>query len=350
MGHDWRNVLVEPDLPIFKALDVMNRGAMRVVLVVDDNRHLMGIMTDGDVRRGLLHRIDMDAPVSRVMCVNPVTVPETDSRETIRSLMGARGLEHVPVLDKAGRLVGLKTLQDLTRPVTRDNWVVIMAGGLGSRLGDLTADCPKPLLNVGSRPILEIILESFIEYGFHRFFFSVNYKKGMIQDHFGDGSRFGVTIEYLEEDRRLGTAGSLTLLPDFPDDPLFVMNGDLLTRIDFDDILDFHLRHQAAATLCVRKVEHSVPYGVVEMDGHRLIGIEEKPVREYFVNAGIYLLNPETLSLVPEGVHYDMTDLFREIMDSGGTTAAFPFLEYWLDIGRLGDFQQACRDYPKVFE
>ncbi|MBF0176816.1 MAG: nucleotidyltransferase family protein [Magnetococcales bacterium] len=350
MKHDWRKVLVGPELPIFHALEIMNQGAIKVVIVVDENRHLLGIVTDGDVRRGFLNRIDLHAPIRTVMSPNPTVARVSESHESIRSMMGARGLEHIPVVDDAGRLVGLNTLSELARPQVKDNWVVLMAGGLGTRLGRLTEQCPKPLLHVGAKPILEIILESFIQHGFHRFFMSVNYRKEMIQSHFGDGSRWGVTIEYLEENDRLGTAGSLSLLPDIPDEPFFVMNGDLLTRINFSNVLEFHKEHEADATLCVRKVEQTVPYGVVETDAHRLVNIVEKPVQAYYVNAGIYLLSPQVISFVPESGYFDMTDLFRKLVELGRVTAAFSFLEYWLDIGRLGDFQQACQDYPKVFE
>ncbi|MBF0425871.1 MAG: nucleotidyltransferase family protein [Magnetococcales bacterium] len=350
MKHDWRKVLVGPELPIFHALEVMNQGAIKVVIVVDDNRNLLGIVTDGDLRRGFLNRVDLNAPVRSVMSTAPTVARVADPAENVRSMMSARGLEHIPVVDDAGRLVGLHTLSELTRPRVRDNWVVLMAGGLGTRLGRLTEQCPKPLLRVGTKPILEIILESFIEHGFHRFFMSVNYRKEMIQSHFGDGSRWGVEIEYLEENDRLGTAGSLSLLPDIPDEPFFVMNGDLLTRINYSNVLEFHREHGADATLCVRRIEQTVPYGVVETNKHRLVNIVEKPVQEYYVNAGIYLLSPQVIPYVPESDFFDMTDLFRKLVELGRTTAAFSFLDYWLDIGRLGDFQQACQDYPKVFE
>ena len=205
-------------------------------------------------------------------------------------------------------------------------------------------------MKVGSKPILELILESYIAHGYHNFYVSVNYKKEMIQDYFGDGSDWGVTIRYLEEEERLGTAGSLALLPETPTEPFFVMNGDLLTRINFNDILNFHNEHDSKATLCIRKMEQTIPYGVVETHRHQLVGIEEKPVHSYFVNAGIYLLEPEVLPLLSVSGNYDMPELFQQIVDHGYETAAFPFLDYWLDIGRRGDFHQACQDYPELFQ
>jgi dTDP-glucose pyrophosphorylase/CBS domain-containing protein len=348
--ENWRLVVMQPTATILESMSVIDQGALRVALVVDEKYRLLGVITDGDIRRGLLGGIGLSESVTKVMCDRPYVANSGDSQEKIFSIMNANSIEHIPVVDDIGALVGLKTLRELARPQLRDNWVVLMAGGLGSRLGPLTKECPKPLLKVGSKPILELILEGYIAHGYHRFFFSVNYKKEMIQDYFGDGSDWGVTIRYLEEEGRLGTAGSLALLPEIPAEPIFVMNGDLLTRINFNDILDFHHEHNSKATLCVRKMEQTIPYGVVETDNHQLLTIEEKPVHSYFVNAGIYLLDPDILPLLSGAANVDMPDLFRRIIEHGHATAAFPFLDYWLDIGQRGDFHQACQDYPELFQ
>lgn len=347
---NWRSVLVHPETTLLETIKTLDKGALRIALVVTEDNRLVGVVTDGNIRRGLLNHIGMNEPVKKIMHPNPVTAKASDSREHILSLMGARDIEHIPVLDEAGVIIGLEILHRLTRPEPRDNWVVLMAGGLGSRLGPLTKECPKPLLRVGPKPILEVILESFLEYGFKRFYLSVNYRKNMIQEYFGDGSSWGAEIRYLEEKERLGTAGSLSLLPERPELPFFVMNGDLLTRINFQHILDFHAKHQAHATLCVRRVEQTVPFGVVEMAQHRLVNIEEKPVHNYFVNAGIYLLDPGLLPLIPNNRYLDMPDLFRKAIKNGHETAAFPFLDYWMDIGQMGDFNKACQEYPQVFQ
>ncbi|MBF0454297.1 MAG: nucleotidyltransferase family protein [Magnetococcales bacterium] len=341
---------MQPTATIMDAMAVIDQGALRVALVVDESYRLLGVITDGDIRRALINRIELTESVAKVMCNRPFVAHLADSQEKIFSLMNAKTIEHIPIVNDGGILVGLKTLRELARPATRDNWVVLMAGGLGSRLGPLTKECPKPLLKVGSKPILELILESYIAHGYHRFYLSVNYKKEMIQDHFGDGSDWGVTIRYLEEEGRLGTAGSLALLPETPTEPFFVMNGDLLTRINFNDILQFHQEHQAKATLCVRKMEQTIPYGVVQTDRHQLLAIEEKPVHSYFVNAGIYLLDPVVLNLLSGANSCDMPDLFRLVIEQGHETAAFPFLDYWLDIGQRGDFHQACQDYTEIFQ
>ncbi|MBF0283186.1 MAG: nucleotidyltransferase family protein [Magnetococcales bacterium] len=347
--NDWRHVLLTPETTILQALEIIDKGVLRLGLVVDPAMKLLGMVTDGDVRRGLLRRLGLDAPVAQVMSTKPVVARESDSKEWILALMRGSDLIHIPIVDAQGRVVNLITYQELARPGPRDNPVVLMAGGLGSRLAPLTQECPKPLLKIGSKPILEIILESFVEAGFRHFYFSVNYRKQMIHRHFGNGEKWGVSIQYVEEPDRLGTAGSLALLPEKPRLPFFVMNGDLLTKIDFGQVLSFHHEHQSKATMCVRKVEQAIPYGVVDLDGPRLLNIVEKPVEEYFVNAGIYLLDPVVLSLIPPGSPLDMPDLFRMTLERGLTAAAFPFLEYWLDIGRMGDFQQACQDYAEEF-
>ncbi|MEO5362695.1 MAG: nucleotidyltransferase family protein [Magnetococcus sp. DMHC-8] len=346
---DWQSVLIRPEATILETIQAIDQGALRVALVVDEHRHLLGVVTDGDIRRGLLNHVGLQEAVLKIMNPHPVSVQETDAREQVLAVMNARQIEHIPVLNTQGVVVGLEILQALTRPTSKENWVVLMAGGLGSRLGSLTRECPKPLLRVGPKPILELILESFIEYGFQQFYLSVNYKKQMIQDHFGDGSAWGARIRYLEETERMGTAGSLSLLPERPAHPFFVMNGDLLTRIHFQHILDFHQKHQAQATLCVRRLEQTIPFGVVEMDQHRLTGIEEKPTHYYFVNAGIYVLEPSLLPLIPANRYLDMPDLFRMAIAQGHLTSAFPFLDYWVDIGHMGDYDRARQEYAQVF-
>lgn len=224
-----------------------------------------------------------------------------------------------------------------------------MAGGLGRRLQPLTNECPKPLLKVGGKPILEIILENFVEQGFNRFHIAVNYKAEMIESYFGNGSRWGIDLSYLREHERMGTAGALSLLPGGLTQPLIVMNGDLLTRINFRQLLSFHAEHHAQATMCVRDYDFQIPYGVVKIEKHRLTGIEEKPVHHCFVSAGIYVLQPDVISLIPRNTFFDMPDLFAEMIRQQKETAVFPIREYWLDIGRMDDFERAVGEYERHF-
>jgi NDP-sugar pyrophosphorylase family protein len=225
-----------------------------------------------------------------------------------------------------------------------------MAGGLGSRLRPLTDDTPKPLLKIGGKPVLEIIIDNFLAQGFRRFFISINYKSEQIRDHFADGSEWGAEIRYLEEDRRLGTAGSLALIEEPPAAPFVVMNGDLLTKVSFQNLMDFHAEQRSVATMCVREYDFQVPFGVVETDHTKIISIEEKPRQRFLVNAGIYVLNPEALGFISDDTSQDMTYVFESLIKADMETAVFPIREYWLDIGRLDDFEQANSDFENLFE
>lgn len=348
--HDWKSTLITPEKTIRQALDVLDKSALQVAMVVDEEGRLLGMVTDGDVRRAILRNTSLDAPVREVMFTDFTAASPGQSRQDLIRVMQEKHIRHVPVLDEAGRVKDLKMLLDMVGRGRRDNLVVLMAGGLGTRLAPLTEECPKPLLKVGGRPILEIILQGFKDYGFHRFLLSVNYKSEMVEEHFGDGSRFGVDIGYLRETERMGTAGCLGLLPERPDRTFLVMNGDLLTRINFDHLIEFHAENKAAATMGIREYNVQVPFGVVEVDGSRLRALTEKPTQTYFVNAGVYALEPAVLDLMEPDRPLDMPELFQRAMDKGMTTGAFPIHEYWLDIGRIGDYDQANGDYQRHFK
>jgi dTDP-glucose pyrophosphorylase len=348
--EDWQDISVLEKQSIREALEVIDAGGVQIALITDTNDRLKGVVTDGDIRRAILEGVDLDAPVQFVMNDTPVTVHPQEDRESLIDRMQARRIHQIPLVDNDGRVVGIEVLDDLLQPEARLNPVVIMAGGLGTRLRPLTEDCPKPLLEVGDQPILETILEGFVAHGFQRFYLSVNYKSGMIEDYFGDGSDWGVDIRYLHEEKRLGTAGPLSLLPEQPDEPLIVMNGDLLTKLNFAHLLDYHRDDAAVATMCVREHETQVPYGVIATEEQRMTGIEEKPTERYFVNAGIYVLEPETLDLVPENEFFDMTELFDAIIEREAEATVFPVREYWQDMGQKEDFRRANGEYEKVFE
>ncbi|WP_103027998.1 nucleotidyltransferase family protein [Salinibacter altiplanensis] len=347
---EWRDVSVFVDQTIREALEVIDEGAIQIALVVDRDDQLKGIVTDGDIRRAILQDANLDAPVQSVMNETPVTAHPRKDRQSLIDTMQARRIHQIPIVDEDGCVVDIEVLDDLLKPEKRSNPVVIMAGGLGTRLRPLTDDCPKPLLEVGDQPILETIIEGFVTHGFHRFYLSVNYKSGMIDDYFGNGSDWGVNISYLHEEQRLGTAGPLSLLPERPEEPMIVMNGDLLTKLNFSHLLDYHRDQGSAATMCVREHETQVPYGVIDTDeNQRMEGIEEKPTERYFVNAGIYVLEPETLDLVPENEFFDMTELFETLVDRGKEASVFPVREYWQDVGQKEDFRRANGEYKEVF-
>jgi dTDP-glucose pyrophosphorylase len=346
---NWRQILIPPSASILRAIETIDKGALQIALITDEDGRLLGTVTDGDVRRGILRGVGLDNPVSEIMNTNPITASSQDTQETILATMKMRRLQQIPIIDREGYVIGMQVLADILRAGQRDNWVVLMAGGLGTRLAPLTADCPKPLLKVGSKPLLETIMQNFIEYGFHKFYLSVNYKAEMIRDYFGDGSRFGVEIRYVHEEKRMGTAGALSLLPEKPAETFFVMNGDLLTKVNFQQLLDFHLEHGAKGTMCVREYDFQIPYGVVKTDKHRLLGIVEKPVEHFFVNAGIYVLEPECIDLVPKNEFFDMPSLFDKLIAEGSETSVFPIREYWMDIGQMADYERANGEFAEVF-
>ncbi|MDY0744261.1 nucleotidyltransferase family protein [Paucibacter sp. R3-3] len=346
----WDSVLIAPDLPLQAAMGVLDRGGLQIAVVVDAQRRILGTVTDGDVRRALIRQVRLDAPVADVMARQPRTAPAGSTKERILQLMERHQVSQIPLVDADGRVVGIETLHGLLHGKRRDNAVFLMAGGFGTRLQPLTDNCPKPLLNVGDKPILEIIIENFVRAGFHRFFISTHYLPEMIREHIGDGSRWDIEVQYVHEDEPLGTGGALGLLPrDAIREPMFMMNGDLLTNLDFNKLLDFHDSHDGIATMCVREHEHRVPYGVIEGDGLRITSMVEKPAYRYFINAGIYVLSPAVLEGVARGQRIDMPTLLQQRMDLGQPVNMFPVHEYWLDIGRMEDFQRAQYDVAGLF-
>lgn len=345
----WKEILISPDTAILKAIELIDASTLQIALIVDESGKLLGTVTDGDIRRAILKGISLDRPVRDIMFKEPTVARAQESRAAIIATMKKKHLRQIPLVDQNGCVIGLDIWDELIDIPDRDNIVVLMAGGLGTRLGDLTRNCPKPLLHVGNKPVLETILENCKEYGFNRYFISVNYKADMVKEYFGDGSRWGIDIRYLEEKKRLGTAGALALLPEKPTLPLIVMNADVLTKINFKHLLDFHQKHESVATMCVREYEFQVPFGVVQIDNHKLAGISEKPVQRFFVNAGIYILNPEALDTIPKDTFFDMPTLFESFTAQNLDATVFPIHEYWMDIGRIDDLDRANGEYNEVF-
>ena len=340
----YKELCIATDGTVADAAQMLERNAQKICLVLDDGK-LVGTVTDGDIRRGLLRGVTINAAVHEVMNKSPRTAVDDSDRDALRALMTGLQIMHVPVIDADGALTGLITLDELVRDdAPLENWVVLMAGGLGERLRPLTENTPKPLLQIGDKPLLQSILESFVEQRFRNFYIAVNYHSDAIKDHFGDGSQWDVNIRYLEEEQRMGTAGALTLLPDAPAQPVIVMNGDLVTRTSFKDLLDFHAEQKSCATMCVREYDFQVPFGVVSTEDQRIVSIDEKPLHRFFVNAGIYVLDPDVIASIPHGERSDMTQVFERVIADGKETAAFPIHEYWLDIGRIDDLERAKSD------
>jgi len=350
---DWKRTSVTPESTIKETIMVIDKSSLQIALVVDEEDRLLGTVTDGDIRRGLLKGNSLDDSVKNIYYVSPLTASIDDDTATMHKIMRDQSINHLPVIDHDGKVVHLHTLSDILREKKIKNPVVLMAGGLGTRLRPLTESCPKPLLKIGGTPVLETILEGFIDHGFDQFYISVNYKAEMIEEYFGDGSKWGVHIEYLREKKRLGTAGSVKLMPQKPSLPFIVMNGDLLTKVNFKHLIEFHSNNHklsnAMATMCVREYNMQIPYGVVEQKGNKLVGLDEKPVQRFFVNGGIYVFEPEVMDLIPEGTYFDMTHLFDEIMARKYESVIFQIREYWMDIGHKNDFEVADGEYGEIF-
>lgn len=342
MSHNWHNILVSPQSSIHFVLGIIDQEALKLAIVVDENKHLLGTVSDGDVRRAILNNISLETPISEIMHLAPTTADVSSTRGFLLNLMESKQLDAIPILSNR-LVVGLETLHGLLHKPQYNNPVFLMAGGFGSRLKPLTDSCPKPLLKIGSRPILETVILQFIRAGFTQFYISTHYLPEMIHAAFGDGSKWGVDIKYIHEEKPLGTGGALGLLPDdLPELPVIVMNGDVLTKIDFEALLAFHNAQESRATMCVREFEYQVPFGVVESEGYKIIGLVEKPTYRYRVNAGIYVINKDIISNVNHNEYLDMPTLFESLIDH--EAHVYPFHEYWLDIGRIDDFKRAQID------
>lgn len=336
----WQKTLIGPDASIRETIAIIDSGTCQIALVVDDEKRLLGTVTDGDVRRGILAGVSLDSEVQNIMNSQPVTVGDSAGRADVLNLLQVRRVMQAPRLDSEGRVIGLEILRELLN-APRSNRVVLMAGGLGRRLMPLTEECPKPLLKVGDKPILEHIIENLSSAGFRNLYVSVFYKSEMIKDYFSDGRKWNVAISYLEEDRQMGTAGALSHLPDGSDEPVIVMNADLLTTVNFDQLLAFHKEQKAQATMCVREHTVEIPYGVVELSGHTIDRIDEKPDKTYFINTGIYVLEPEMLSYIETGSYLNMPTLFDRLLEKKFKCAAFPLRESWIDIGHQEEYRRA---------
>lgn len=351
--HDWKKVLISPDIKVMSAIEQLDASGLRILLVVNQAQHLLGVITDGNIRRYLLKHGNLDVQANEVMNANPVSASAHYKREKLLSIVRDAKILQLPLVDNSKKVVGLETLDSLANPEEKENWVMFMAGGLGKRLHPLTLDCPKPLLKIGEKPILEILLENFIKHGFRKFYFSINYMGEMIREYFGSGDKWGVEIRYVEEKNALGTAGSLSLLPEIPNEPFFVVNADILTNVNFDIILDYHTTNpnQSLATVCVRQHESTIPFGVVHIDDQDcgLTDVEEKPTKSYFVNAGIYVVSPEALQYLNYNNYCDMPTFLLKLVEQKKHVGTFPIREYWLDIGHHDNLMRAASDYLEVF-
>lgn len=344
-------IILRPNATVRDAMGAMTRSRVGLALVRDRDGRLLGVIVDIDIRRALLRGANLDSPAATAMNRKPVTVPAGATREEISAAFRAHPKSHLPIVDAKGRLTGLAALADFaTIPTRYANRVVVMAGGAGKRLRPLTANTPKPMLRLGDKPILEHVLEQMVAAGFTHFTFTVNYLAEQIERHFGDGSRWGAEIEYVHEPKPLGTAGALGLIKRPGTQPLIVLNGDILTNVDFPALIDFHRAEKGLATICVKHHEIQVPYGVVEHSRRRMTRFVEKPTQRFLVNAGIYVLDPRALAWLPKRRACDMPEFLERIRArKRGGVACFPIQEYWLDIGGPQEFRRAEKDFEGLF-
>lgn len=344
---ELQSLFISSDDSIRTAMKCVDRGSCGIALVVDQERRLLGTITDGDVRRAILAGKNLELRVSELLVrkistqyPKPVTASPGTDRKTLIVLMHEHVLRQIPIVDNDGRIVDLVMLDDLIPTQDLPLQAVIMAGGMGTRLRPLTEDLPKPMLPVGGKPLMELVIEQLRQVGIRRVNVTTHYKPEKISDHFGDGSAYGVELNYVNEDKPLGTGGALGLM-DAPTGPMLVINGDIMTHVDFRAMLAYHQEHHADMTVAVRQYDIKVPYGVIECEGSRVCTLKEKPQLHFLVNAGIYLLEPNVYEFIPNGEHFNMTDLIQRLLDSNHTVVSFPVIEYWLDIGQLADYEQA---------
>jgi len=341
----WHQAILLHNSSIHDAIKNLDKVAIKIVLVVNDEGKLEGTISDGDIRRGLLRGLDLNSPIESIVYRNPMVVSPNIGRETVHQLMVVNKIQQVPVIDERNNVVGLHLWDEIIIPPLRNNVMVIMAGGKGTRLRPQTEHCPKPMLPVSGKPMLEHIIDRAKSEGFSQFVLAIHYLGHIVEDYFGNGDRLQVKIDYLREQTPLGTAGALGLLNTRPEAPFVVTNGDVLTDIHYGELLDFHILHNAAATMAVRVHEWQHPYGVVQTKGVDIIGFEEKPIHRSHINAGVYALNPEALSVLEKDSRCDMPILFERLQAKSKRTIAYPIHEPWLDVGRADDLITARSNF-----
>lgn len=343
---DWKKISIPSTISVLEAMKVIDTAASQFVMVIDEKGKLEGVVTDGDIRRGILKNLSLNAPVNQIMNPTPCYLLESVSKFEAIKFLEEKHITHVPLVNHEKIVTGVVSIGDRFVHTKRTNTVVLMVGGLGTRLGELTTNCPKPMLPIDGKPILEIIVRDLMMSGFSDFIFCVNYRADVIKDYFGDGSRFGeIKIRYVQEEKRMGTAGALSLLPAEISGPILVMNGDIVTKVNYSGLIEFHTEHQAKATMAVRNHEVQVPFGVVSVKDGRIQSIKEKPILSSLVCAGIYVIDSSTLSKIPQGEFFDMPEFFSTLIENGLSAQAFPVHEYWLDIGQRDDLVRAETEY-----
>ena len=342
VNRDWQKAVLTRDSSIKDAIINLSSSSMQIILVVDENNMLLGVVNDGDIRRGILKGVNVDESINEVINTNPIVVEEDATLDSVIQIMSSQHFVAVPVVDMNKHVLGLYLISDLITKKERPNKIIIMAGGRGERLLPKTKNCPKPLLPINGKPMLEQIILKARDEGFKHFIISINYLGSMIQEYFGDGSKWNIQIEYLKEDLPLGTAGAISLIKEKPKLPVIVTNADIFSDVTYSSMRQFHYQHKdSSATMAVRQYEIQNPFGVVNTNGVDIIGFEEKPIIKNNVNAGVYVLEPSVLELLEKNQFCDMPTLFNRLQKQKQRTIVYPIHEAWNDIGHLSDYNNA---------
>jgi dTDP-glucose pyrophosphorylase/CBS domain-containing protein len=337
----WKKTLLLPDGSLEDAIRILNDPTLKIVLVVDSTMKLLGTVTDGDIRRGLLRGLGLDSSIRLVMQLNVSVVSPDVNNLQVKQMMTEKKIAQIPIVDIDSRVLGLHTLDNISKVTLKENLFVIMAGGKGERLLPLTSNTPKPMLPLGGKPIIQRIIDRAKGEGFFNFVISLNYLGKVIEEYLGEGEKFGVNITYIRETSPLGTIGALSLLTPKPTMPLLLTNGDLVTHIKYLELLDFHNSNKACASMAITQYEWQHPFGVVRTEGVEILGFEEKPIVKNYINAGVYVLNPEALTQLDHNKYCDAPELFEKLRSLGYKTLAFPIHEDWRDIGLPNDLKEA---------
>ena len=344
MKYNTENILLNEESNIEDALKAIDIGAVGILLIIDTNFNFIGTITDGDIRRAILKGLGLEDPIKDIINRNPIYVKDSETMEDIKNKFIKHAIKQLPVINSQNKVVNLISINDILVIKGKPNHVVIMAGGLGTRLGQLTKEIPKPMLQVGGEPILYHIINNFKQYGFNKILMSVNYKAEIIENYFQNGLPYGVRIDYIREHKRLGTAGGIRLAKDYINEPFFVTNGDIFTNLNVDNMMDFHIKNKFDITVGTRKYIHQVPYGVIECNGQDIKSLKEKPKLEFQVSGGVYCLNPELIDYIPDDKYFEITDLINICLDKGLKVGSYQIKEYWMDIGKIEDYEKVNED------
>lgn len=344
MTNNIEKLLAYPYYSIKETLKLLDNGAKGIILVVNEQKKLLGTITDGDIRRAILKGISLEEKIEEIMHKNPKKVEQGASRDEIKDILIKNAIKELPIVDTNNIIIDMITINDILLPQGKENPVIIMAGGLGTRLKDLTKEIPKPMLRIGNEPILQHIVNNFKKYGFNKMFISVNYKAEIIENYFQDGYAYGTKIQYIKESKRLGTAGSIKLVENFIDKPFFVINGDIFTNLNLENMMGFHISNNFDITVGIRKHSFQIPYGVIKTNKSYITKVEEKPTIEYLINAGIYCLKSEIISLIPKDEYFEITDLINICIKNGLKVGCYEIKDYWMDIGRIEDYNKVNDD------